>query len=992
MPVFDECCVLIPVSTLEDFPSDSSDCDARSLLAAWTVLWHPRLLAQTEQIPIWHRADAPPEPIGQRLFTVPNPSLKMLPDGYQLRAQQTEEACWVTGDSRDAMLGKLNLESCPPLSDGSRTVTEQDFFAAAYASLQIQVMTRRLRYTSNLDEIHLQNRLVAAAKAFTEGKAEDAIAALHDVFDCLAEERDHYFSSDPHLVDLVLTSESTLESLLELASQIAARTTTHDQDAHQDAEGDPEIKQAPINLLVDADLCQTLANSTDPRADTLKELLKSETIGWAGGGPPNNICLDAMTLPQAESTFIDSHRQIEESIGITPPVYGRFSGTTPSDLTATLARIGYCGMIPIDFAGGRGFGDEAKVIMQSAAGDLEALTAKPIDAASDAAFLNLGAKLGEAIDSGEIATALLAHWPGKACDSFADLQCIASWSLSLGRFWTLADYFREGEHPYHNGNLSASSPDAAEWLSTLIASGTPQPIEAAAEKFRHELVAERNKLLVGMTRLTSGNTDSADTDSADTDSPAPGTELAKAMGFTTRETTQKGDRGGSDILLLNPHSNGLRTRVTVTGNPPPKADHIFATSREGNATETTVDVPGCGFVLLRQSDSKTKSKGGIGARLRKSLLGGVKPIAEERLLTNEFMEIAISAETGGIAGIYSGGARGNRFSMRLVRCSPLPSDSKKSTPGEETQMRCTGHRIVTTNGAIGTLETSGELIDSSSEAILAHFTLRYSLSRGSRTLRVAGNIDVVQEVKGEPWDNYYAIRAAVANESSVCRALIRDKMHRPGSRRVVSPLGVVLDEAERQTLICSNGSAFHRRVGNRFLDTLVAVPGDTKASFSINYGMDVPNPVNAARELLTGPEQVAVSGSENAPTSGWLIHTSPRDLLVSQLKIDRSEDGRLYAVIRLVQTKSQQCKASLRFLRDVESAYMMTGKLGAPIEETLNSKRATEKSERPESEDGSDTENASSNLLPLTCKGDLVSLTMQSHASSEILVVFAANP
>ena len=984
MPVFDECCVLIPASTLEDFPSDLSDYDARSLLAAWTVLWHPRLLAQTEQIPIWHRADAPPEPIGQRLFTVPNPSLNMLPDGYQLRAQQTEEACWVTGDSRDEMLGKLNLESCPPLSDGSRTVTEQDFFAAAYASLQIQVMTRRLRYTSNLDEIHLQNRLVAAAQAFVEGKADDAIAALHDVFDCLAEERDHYFSSDPHLVDLVLTSESTLESLLELVSRTAAGTPTPDRDAA------PDVKRVPINLLVDASLCQTLAESTDPRVDTLKDLLKSETIGWAGGGPTENICLDAMTLLQAESSFIDSHRQIKQCIGITPPVYGRFSGTTPSDLTATLARIGYCGMIPIDFAGGRGFGDEAKVIMQSAAGDLEALTAKPIDAASDAAFLNLGAKLGEAIDSGEIATALLAHWPGKACDSFADLQCIASWSLSLGRFWTLAEYFREGEHPYHNGNLSASSPDSAEWLSTLVASGTPHPIEAAAEKFRHELIAEQNKLLIGMTRLISGNTDSPQTDSTDTKPPAPGTELAQAMGFTTIETTHNGDSECSDILLLNPHSNGLRTRVALLGNPSPKADHIFATSREGNVTETTVDVPSCGFVLLRQNDSKRNPKVGIGARLRTSLLGGVKPIAEEHLLTNEFMEIAISAETGGIAGIYSGGTRGNRFSLRLVRCSPRPSDSKKSMPGEETQMRCTGHRILTTNAAIGTIETSGELIDSS-EAILARFTLRYSLPRGSRTLMVAGNIEMLDELKGEPWDNYFAIRAAVANESSVCRALIRDKMHRPGSRRVVSPLGVVLDEAERQTLICSNGSAFHRRVGNRFLDTLVAVPGDNEASFSICYGMDVPNPVNAARELLTGPEQVAVSRSENAPTSGWLIHTSPRDLLISQLKIDGLEDGQLYAVIRLVQTKSQECKASLRFLRDVESAYMMTGKLGVSIDEVLSSKRAAETSERPESHAASDTEDASSNLLPLTCKGDLVSLTMQSHASSEILVVFAVN-
>ena len=978
MPVFDECCVLIPVSTLEDFPSDLSDYDARSLLAAWTVLWHPRLLAQTEQVPSWHRADAPPEPTGQHLFTVPNPSIDMLPDGYQTRAEQAEETCWVTGDSRDEMLQKLKLEPCQPLTDGSRTVTEQDFFAAAYASLQIQVMTRRLRYTSNLDEIHLQNRLVTAAKAFIDGKAEESIAALHDVFDCLAEERDHYFSSDPHLVDLVLTSESTIEALLQLASQTTSKKAASDQEQ----ETEPQIKPAPCNILLDADICQTLTQSTDPRVEMLKDLLKSGTLGWAGGGPPQGTCLDAMTLSQAESLFIDSYKQIEQAIGLAPPVYGRFAGTTPSDLTATLARIGYCGMIPIDFAGGRGFGDEAKVIMQSAAGDLEALTAKPIDAASDAAFLNLGAQLGEAIDSGEIATALLAHWPGKACDSFTDLQCIASWSLSLGKFWTLADYFREGEHPYHNGNLPASSPDAADWLSAVIADGTPKPIEAAAEKFRQRLIAEQSQLLVGMTRLTSGKTDTTDTES-----PTAGIDLARAMGFTINEKTEDGD-----ILLLNPHSNGLRTRVSTKGNPPPKAEHIFATSKEGKVTETTVDVPGCGFVLLRQSDFQNKSGDGIGARLRRSLLGGNKPIAEDRTLANEFMEIAISAENGGIAGVYSGGARGNRFSMRLVRCSPLPSDSRKSTPGEETRMRCTGHRIINTNTATGTLETSGELIDSSSEATLANFTLRYSLARGSRTLMVEGKIDVVHEVQGEPWENYYALRAAVADESSLCRSLIRDKVHRSSSRRLVSPLGVLLDEAERQTLICSNGTAFHRRVGNRFLDTLIAVPGDTEAAFSVSYGMDVPNPVNAARELLTGPEQIAVRGSENAATIGWLLHASPRDLLISQLKVDRSEDGRLYAVIRLVQTKPQQCKASLRFLRDVTAAYMITGSLEESLEEILASKQPSENAESPEAKEENGEGHRSSNLSPLTCKGDLVSLTMQSHASSEILVLFSANP
>ena len=218
--------MLIPTATLEDFPSDLSDYEARSLLAAWTVLWDPRLLAQTEQLPVWYRADSPPDPIGRRLITVPASSIAQLPDHYEMRARESQECSWITGGSRDEMLademigglefGELQWRELPVLlASQDRSVGVADFYAAGYAALQIQVMTRRLRYTSNLDEIHLQNRIVAAAKSFLGGDAKDAVEALHDVFDCLAEERDHYFSSDPHLIDLTLTSKSTVESLLQ---------------------------------------------------------------------------------------------------------------------------------------------------------------------------------------------------------------------------------------------------------------------------------------------------------------------------------------------------------------------------------------------------------------------------------------------------------------------------------------------------------------------------------------------------------------------------------------------------------------------------------------------------------------------------------------------------------------------------------------------------------------------------------------------------------
>ena len=122
----------------------------------------------------------------------------------------------------------------------------------------------------------------------------------------------------------------------------------------------------PTNLLIDGEVAVAIGGLEPSRTQSLREQLSNGAIGWAGGGPPSSVCLDTMTYAQAESVFEEAYQQTEQALGTAPPVYGRFSGSTPSDLTATLVRLGYCGMIPIDFAGGTGFGEEAKVIMQTA--------------------------------------------------------------------------------------------------------------------------------------------------------------------------------------------------------------------------------------------------------------------------------------------------------------------------------------------------------------------------------------------------------------------------------------------------------------------------------------------------------------------------------------------------------------------------------------------------------------------------------------------------
>jgi len=368
MPFFEECYVLIPVATLEDFPSDLSDNDARSMLAAWTVLWHPRLLTATGQLPSWSRADSPPEPKSGSLIVIPAPSLDPLPPDYHSRIEAEVDCHLVTGRSRSELLDQIakirsddgdpmRFES-PPISHRDRTIGIEDFYAAGYAFLQIQVMTRRLRYTSNLDEIHLQNRVVAAATSFLNGDAKESIAALHDVFDCLAEERDHYFSSsDPHLIDLTLVTPSTVDSMFDDIDAIQpVREPNNESD---------NVLAAPINLLIDQDVADAIQKADETRVAKLRQSIANNSIGWAGGGPSASQSLDMMTLSEADQAIARAYAICKEAVGRAPTVFARFTGGWSGDMTWRLTQLGYQGVIPIDFATGTGHGDEAKVLLEA---------------------------------------------------------------------------------------------------------------------------------------------------------------------------------------------------------------------------------------------------------------------------------------------------------------------------------------------------------------------------------------------------------------------------------------------------------------------------------------------------------------------------------------------------------------------------------------------------------------------------------------------------
>ncbi|MDG2220235.1 MAG: hypothetical protein P8L85_02585, partial [Rubripirellula sp.] len=930
-------------------------------------------------------------------------SQSQLPDGFEQRATESSEGCWVTGDDRESMLANLAeqfaqarqsageqdksaseqdesaseqdksaselgqhpLLSLDPgfsqpasrLQGEERSIGVEDFYAAGYVALQVQVMTRRLRYTSNLDEIHLQTRLVAAAKAFVDGNGQAAIEALHDVFDSLAEERDHYFSSDPHLIDLHLCVGSTVDALLDSVADRVAESAPAESVVNEAAAPptpDP-VLATPFNVLIDAETAVALAESSHPQRESFCRAVVDGHVGWAGGGPTGDVCLDAMTLAEAERVFVDAWHCTADAVGTPPAVYGRFRGTTPADLTRTLATLGYRGVIPLDFASGTGYGDEAKVIMQAAGVEMEALTSKPLDAASDATFLTLGIKLGEAIDSGEIATGLLAHWPGKTCAAFDDLRCAASWSLVLGKFWKLDDYFTAGEHPYHHAATQSGSTDSHELLERCVEQHLSNPISTLADAFRSNVIEEQQQVLAGMTQLVTGQ--SATGDVADA-------EVASGFATAIGGKPVAGDRAAADaMLVINPHVSGVRHGVLFCGNSPAESKHLFAASQEGGQCTATVDIPGCGFVTVQGRAKGSQSS--LTGLIQKKLLGGPKAIAEVDGLKNEFMEVAISQQSGGLAGVYSGGGRGNRMSLRLIR------SRQGLETADETVMKCESFSASNSGSAAGQIETSGSIEDAKSGSVLATFRLTYTLRRGSRMLQIAGEVVPTAPITGSPWSEYLAARIAVATESAICRSLVRDKVHRAHGRRIVAPLGVVIDEAERQTLVTGSGLAFFRRVGERFVDSLLQVENESCQRFVLNLGFDVPNAVATARALIAPPLDVAVDKNHAAAEIGWIVHASSKDLVLTTLHVARRRDGKLAAIVRVIQTKPQTIKPTLRFFRDVEFAMTIQGSDESALEEPLPS--------------------GDENTAALDCKGDAVTVPMGSHAVADLLVVFVGD-
>lgn len=899
-----EIAILLPCHSFEDFPTYHTGDEAQSLLANWTAMWHPAFLASAGKNPQWHRVDSPPENLEGLALLIPSICKADLPAGFSQRAKESG-AILVKGlTDRQEIAGRL-LDRIGEVHEVA-TKLASDFYALGYCYLQVELLTRQMRYSSSLDEIYFENKTIEAAKAAAEGNEEEAIQCLQACFDVLMEERNQYYSVDASLLDFTLVAESTLNGslLAEVQGQI------------------------PTNLWMSGALAQKIADDHAELKEAIASKVADKQLGIVGGewieGPLNLLDPESVL-----ANFKRGHDAYQQAFGVSPKVFGRRRFGMTAFLPQILRGLGYVGAIHATLDEGKlPVSNQGKACWEGVDGStVDALAKFPLDATKPETFLSLFSKLGEAMDGEHVATLAFAHWPQLTSPWYEDLKTIARYGNSLGEFVTVDHYFEETDTATYHGNFKPED-YRTPWLKQSIVRRQEGPVSQHAQRERFNAQLEAAEKLRAFAELMSGSkaSDAGQSLQRSLQDPAnPGhdqTEVVEnfvasasrdlAAAFPRTEQTAQ-----HSYLSINT-LNSVSTRgvfLSELADLPASGEPVIASGHDSKRKFAAIDVPGCGYAWITGD-----AKGGSGKQ--KALLDG-------HVLRNEFMEVHIHPETGGIKSIYDYKTRGNRLSQQLSLRMP----GKKQATGERylgpdataiySQMRVTQIDPATSSPAMGEIYTQGNIIGEEDE-VMATYKQTYRLWRASRVLEIDIEIEPQVDPKSLPWDSHYCCRLAWGDETALTYHDVQWVRTRCSGRRIEASNYVEINASHGKTTLLTAGIPFHLRNHGHMLDTILIPHGESQRKFRLGIGLDLPYSLPAARDFMYQPQPVFETASMPAPgNSSWMFHLEAKNVILTSLESLTDESGELIGCkTKILETEGRNAKGALRCFRKVAEAHL----------------------------------------------------------------------
>ena len=918
---FQDLIILLPCQSLEDFSLDRTAADAEEILSAYSALWHPALLASAQDVPNWVRAEDPPEDPAGHLVMLPSSSQTLLPSEWPQRARSAG-ACIIDNlKHRDEMVAAA-LEHSDGGSGGVDPELARDFLALGTSHLLVELLTRQLRYMSNLDEVRFRSETVGAAEAALKGDAESAREQLRTAFEQLTEAREYFYPVEAHLVDLTLVAPTTLGPSLRR-----------------------ELSRGePTNLLITGATVEKLAAEDPETLAALKEALEKETASVVGGesdDPP----LALLPLEAVVEHLQRGLAAYQRHLGSRPKIFGRRRfGLTPV-LPQLLTLLGFEGAFHFTLDDGRfPAGNQSKIRWEGVDGTVvEALARLPLDVTGPDNFLRLPEKLGDTLDLDHTATAVMAHWPGQSSPWYDDLRRMAGYSPVLGRFVTVDDYFQQTSMAGQQTRYSADQ-YRSPYLRQDVAGHRADPISRWVRYYARRVRIDALGALACLADLVAGSPSgdgpeealrraasdalvSAAGDDAKLDDRIDG-RLKEAFDRFAKGLPRAESMEETGFLLVNPFSFPHRRWVDGggLGRLPAIEGAVCAAAESDEGKQIAVEVPPMGFARVGPGQGTEKP---IGRPPRRRWWQRrpqpEPPMAEEHVLRNEHFEVAINPTTGAMHSLHDYRSRGSRLAQQIALRMPDPAHRDEfAEEGPDTDysiMAADEVKVIASGPLVGEIGAGGRLLDRRGQR-LAGFRQTIRARRGSRVLELEIELDVDRQPEADPWDSYYGVRFAWGDATAdVFRSV--NQISRPTeASRLEAPHFVDIRGEKTRTTILTGGLPYHRRFGLRKLDTLLVVRGETARRFRLGVGVDLRHPLPAALDFLA-PQTMALPLERAAPPavpSGWLFHLDARNVVATHWEPVAAEARIVGFRVRLLETEGRRAKAVLRCFRPVGSA------------------------------------------------------------------------
>ena len=940
MQKYSKLLVVLPCHSLEDFPTHHRGDEAADLLANWTALWHPALIANCSAKPDWHQADNPecnyesdPTDDPSEAISQPPPSesqnvlLALIPEVAQstidselIANLNAVNAVVIESDAdstRDSIRSRqeivdIALAANPNAAQLATNVDPeiaQDFHALGYAYLQVQLMTRQLRYSSNLDETVFSQTCVSAAEFATQGDHEKAKAGLTRCFDMLLEEKNAYYPVEPEIMDVVLTAKTTLGKSLrrQLEQKHCFNILMTGTEAETLSANEPDSLVKLITRVLGQ------ANSPLAQDEDTADVDPPEKVAIIGG-LQDELPEPLVSTESLINQLAQGRKTIQELLGVEPTIFMRRRFGLGPSIPGVLEQFDFTGAIHATLDDGkyplcsaanfRWTGDDDRSILSHGE--------PPLSADDEGSFVGLGVKLGETIDSAHIACVVFCHWPDKTCQSFKDLLRISKYGSLLGSFVNIEDYFESVYDPGY-GDTFTSDEYRDPYLKQAVQRETPNPISSATKYWQrfYKLNSARALLTQICAKTAIGSAEATEIQNkiADFQTAVESELIVVSENHSIDESIEE--------LVQQMKSQWLGAKLGSTKTPtdPPaagsaKSIELINTTSFKRRISTALDSQNIGTIRNQSPIILAEgTKQGSHWVAQAPAMGTVKistdslgqtdqfksdpPVAEDLVLRNEFFELHVDQKTGGIRGIELYGSRVNLASQQLAIRIPSQRDSRNQPLTKARYTRMVADKIETksTSRLSGTIFSSGKLLDQSEP--LARFEQTISLSRGQRIASVKIKIELLSELTAS-LNHYVCSRLAWKSEASRVIANAKESRTEISSDWFTATNFIEIAQDDQRLVMLTGGLPYHRRVSRRMLDSLLIVGNESQREFEYGIGVNVGYPMAAAVDWMSPMICIESNSFHNgtntqetdladAPVnkSGWLFHLDRKNILVT---------------------------------------------------------------------------------------------------------------